>query len=156
MENILLSDDLPLAIRLANESDYGHILSTWTNSYHKTVPSVFVHPDIFLPFQRKVINSILSQATTHVICLDEEPDLIIGYLVHQSINVPNAHIIHWGNIKRSHRQQGYMKLLFNKLGLDNKTLICSHYFKSYPEMKDKHKLLYDPTIVHQMILPEAG
>lgn len=146
-----LADDLPLVVRLANDNDYGHVLSTWTNHYHKTIPATFVPKDIFLPFQRNVINSILSQATCHVICLDEEPDLIIGYLVHQNINIPNAHIIHWANVKSNHRNQGYMRLLFEKLELTGKTLICSHFFKQFPEMKDKHKLIYDPTIVHQMV-----
>lgn len=151
-----LSEDLPLIVRPASptrydgrtdlSNDYAFILDTWLQYAKKTEPACFIPSAIFKHSQTKLINSILDQAITSVVCLDDEPDLIIGYLVHEP-HSDNRHIIHWGMMKSNHRRQGYMKLLMKQLGLDNKQLICTQYFKKFKVIQPKLKLIYDPTLL---------
>ena len=146
MNPLYLMDDLPLIIRSGMSDDYGFILDTWVQHFHKTIPATYISNPIFIPSQTKLINSILEVSSVATVCLDDEINTISGYLVHQPYD-EDKHIIHWGHFKGYQRRKGYMHALLTQLGLKDKTLICTHYFKLFPDLRDRYKLIYDPTLL---------
>jgi len=138
--------ELPIAIRMATNEDYGYILKTWSIDFHKTFPTTFIPNSIYVPHQTKIINNILAVSHVEVACIDDEPDTICGYLISQPINTDNV-IIHWGQTKGIFRRMGIMKELLKSIQVSSKNIICSHHFHLFKEMKDKFNLIYDPTLI---------
>lgn len=139
---------LPIVVRPFNHTkDYGYILQTWSKEYHKQFPFNFIPNSIYIPSQTKLINNILSKATTIVACLDDDPDQIVGYLIYEFYG-DNTFIIHWGNIKGIFRRLGVMRDYLLPIG-GNRSWIVTHFFSLFKKLKDKYSLIYDPTFLER-------
>ena len=146
----VIPGELPIAVRPFNEiADYGYILATWSRGYHKVHPFNFIPNQIYVPQQTKVINNVLERCNTLVACIDDSPDDIVGYLITQPFG--EDLIVHWSNVKSNYRRFGVMKTLLNKSNADNKTLLCSHYFDLFKQLKDRYHLVYDPSSLKEYI-----
>lgn len=142
--------DLPIAFRPAQIDDFNYIMSSWLQHYHKTTPTNFIPNPIYFPHQSKVITSLLQHSPTIVCCLDDEPNNIVGYLVYQPHSSEDV-IVHWGCIKGIYRRMGILKELLERAGAKDKTLICTHYFDLFPNLKEKYHLIYDPTLLQELV-----
>ena len=142
--------DLPIAFRPATTDDVGYIFQTWLFEYHKTHPFNMIPTPIYKDVQAKVIYSLLAKTPTVVCCLDDDPNQIVGYLVaapHDDSNI----LIHYGCVKAIYRRMGIMKELLKQYNSENKNLICTHYFQLFKQLKDKYHLVYDPTILQDLV-----
>ncbi len=139
-------DPLPIALRPATQEDTGYLYKTWLIDFHKTYPANFIPSSIYVPHQTGIIDTIISNSTISVACIDDEPNTIVGYLVYQIMDENNI-IIHWAQTKGIFRRMGVMNTLLNDLQAKNKNLICTHIFNLYKEFKDKYHLIYDPTLL---------
>jgi len=142
-------NDLPITIRPAVDTDYGYILATWTRSHHKVHPFNFISNDLYFPYQTKLINKILAKATTMVVCLDDEPNQIVGYVVYE--NYANDIVIHHAAVKGIFRRLGIMRFLLKEIGAVDKSLIVTHYFDLFKKIRDKYKLIYDPIFLERYL-----
>lgn len=143
-------DNLPISFRPATSDDYGYILSTWTQNYHKVQPTNFIPNSIYFPHQTEVINKLLNRCGAVIACIDDEPDQIVGYLVAEQFNDANI-ILHWGNVKSVFRRMGVMKELLKQFNHQDKNIICTHYFDLFKKLKDSYYLVYDPTILEDLL-----
>lgn len=140
---------LPIRIRLADISDYGYILETWTKNFHATHPWNFIPNSIYFPWQTARINSILSQVTPLVACLDDDPNQIVGYLC--AAKHKDSILLHYAVTKGIYRRLGVMKSLLEQLEYQDKTIVCTHYFGLFKELKDRYHLIYDPTVLEDYV-----
>lgn len=139
-------EGLPITIRQVNQNDLGYILSTWSTEYHKITPVNFIPNSIYFPSQKKIITRILNRSQTLVAHLDEEPDNIVAYLVFEPFDESNI-IIHWACTKSIFRRQGVMHEILALLQVENKNLMCSHYFQLFKKLKDRYNLIYSPNLL---------
>lgn len=134
--------DLPLIFRPMQASDMGYVLKTWSVDFHKVFPTSNVPNSIYFPHQKAIIEKILFSSTCTIACLDDEPDIIAGYIIIDSRN-PNYNILHWGQVKGIYRrEQIFTNLLTGSV--TPKPLIVTHMFKLFKEFKKKFELIYDP------------
>jgi len=95
-------------IRNAVETDLPFIYATWLKGlYHDKLWPAFrvVHQDTFYPNYHRVIESILSRSTVFVACLEDEPDVVLGY------SVVSGNTLHWIFIKKAWRGNKIAKQL---------------------------------------------
>ena len=138
-----ISPKLPYKIRLASPDDISFIYSSWLKSYRfgshvgKQTRSM-----VFFEEYREIIDTILARSSVIVACLEDDPHIILGYVVSE------PGIVHYGFIKESFREMG----IFNKL-LDisqpNKdaNIIYTHMtilLHSFINKTSKSHWLYDP------------
>ncbi len=140
--------ELPIAIRPAKDSDYGYVLKTWSIDYHKTHPTTFIPNSVYVPYQTKIINNILAKCQVDIACIDDEQDIIVGYLISQPMNKDNV-IIHWGQVKGIFRRMGVIKDMLKNLQVGDKNIVVSHYFSLFKDLKEKYNLIFDPTLLEE-------
>lgn len=88
------------------------IYSTWRNSAYYGSKKDHVQPaKIFFKMQTVKIKSILDKSQTKIACLEEDPDLIIGYVVWSGTHLD------WIYVKADYRLKGIGGLLLPK-GID--------------------------------------
>lgn len=142
-------EELPIAIRPATSDDYGYILKTWSVDFHKNYPTTHIPNSIYFPHQAQIINAIINQHGATVACIDDEPNTIVGYLVSQPVNDTNV-IVHWAQTKGIFRRMGVLTTLLKNLEVQNKNIICTHAFPLFKDLKEKHHLIYDPTLLEDL------
>ncbi len=136
----------PVAVRDVVENDIGYIIMNWSRQFWKQHPNNFVEPDIYVPRQTRIIKTLLNTCCTRVLCIDDEPDSIIGFVVYQDLDDKNV-IIHYGQVKGVFRRFGYFKHLLESIGAANKTIIYTHDFKLLKKVKDRYPLVYKPELL---------
>lgn len=94
-------------IRDAEPTDYSFIMSTWLRGqYYGNTHYRSMDKDAFFTAWHMKVSIILSNhVSAKVMCLDEDPDTIIGYAVY------NDNMLHWVFVKRPFRKFGFAKEL---------------------------------------------
>lgn len=141
-------NDLPIVIRPPREEDYPYILKSWSVEFHKVQPYNFIPNQFYFPWMKKRIDALCATSTILVACLDDSPDDIVGYIIASPYDNKNI-ILHWMQVKAIYRRLGVAKELLSHFEPDKKNIICTHYFKLFKTLKDKHHLIFDPTILEE-------
>lgn len=142
---------LPIQIRPAEQQDYAFILASWSNDAHKIKYDSFIPNSIFFPRQKAFINKILPSSIINIAHVEEDRDLICGYLIIEPKFQMNTLLIHWAHVKPIYRRQGiYKALLNNYLGLEDPITVVTSPFTLLPEFKSKYNMIYDPTHVDHL------
>ncbi len=136
----------PLAIRANEEGDYGYILKTWTIDSHLIYPAINIPKSIYIPKQAALIKRITDKWGATILCIDDEPETIVGYIVWQPVDKFNT-IVYWANVKGIFRRNGYLKLLLRTIEAEGKNLICPQNFRLLRKLKDKYNIILDPTLL---------
>lgn len=144
--------ELPIAFRPANSGDLDYIYKTWFMEFRKTHPNNHMPSKVYLDYQGPMIHKCLHDAPTIIACMDDEPTQIIGYLTAKPLHGDSI-LIHYGFVKNWARRMEVMKQLLNQFNYEGKSLVCTHFFKLFPDLKEKYKLIYDPTLLQD--LPDA-
>lgn len=143
--------NLPIQIRPAEDQDYAFILASWSNDAHKIKYDSFIPNSIFFPRQKAFINKVLSNSIIHVAHVEDDRDLICGYLVVEPKFQMNTLLIHWAHTKPIYRRQGvYKALLNNYIGLEDPITVVTSPFTLLPEFKKKYNVIYDPSHVDHL------
>jgi len=143
-----IPNDLPIQLRPAESQDYPFILASWSNDAHKIKYESFIPNSIFFPRHKAFINKILFNSQIMVAHVEDERDLICGYLVTQPLG--KVLLLHWAHVKPIYRRQGIFQVLLNNT-LQNAhpdaLLVVTSPFTLLPEFKRKYSLIFDPTHV---------
>lgn len=87
-------------IRDAALGDYHFIIASWLQGYFHSQPffkEMKLHT--FCSFYEKVVKALMAKSVMKVACLESDPDVIIGYSVHQSP------ILHWVFVRPAWRNK---------------------------------------------------
>lgn len=146
-----IPEDLPIQIRNLKPEDYGFILASWSNEAHHVKYDNFISNSIFFPRQKALINNILKQSIVKIAHVDDNPDIICGYIVIQPRFDMNTLFIHWAQVKPIYRRKGICKALIkNYLEDANPILVVTSPFTLLPSFKEKNGLIYDPTSIDSL------
>lgn len=73
-------EQLGMAVRPAQEGDYGFIYDSMINSYHKGSPETkCIRMSVFKKFIRNLLDKLVSPATTIIVCSSTDPSIIHGW-----------------------------------------------------------------------------
>jgi hypothetical protein len=136
------SDDLPIKLREGQQSDFAYILKTWSVDYHKTFPVINIPNSLYFPHQKDLITKIVLKCGAIVACADDEPDLIVGYIISEPYGESST-IVHWANVKGIYRRMGIFNNMLSEAAPE-KTLIATHNFHLFNNFKTKYNFIYDP------------
>src|SRR5271165_7333660 len=125
-----------LTKRGPTDADEAFIYSTWLrglyygNDWFRKINK----PDFFAKY-RLVIDHLLRSSNVDIICLNDSPDVIVGYSVYCGEK------LHWIYVKKSWRKLGIGK------GLMPKGITCvTHLTKRAAKTKRAQALKFDPLI----------
>lgn len=138
-------------------SDLPFIFKNWLNVHHKQYPNCLRPFQLYQQAQRPIIQQLLDNAKTDIVCHIDDPDTIIGFINYHYFN--DYLILNWMHIKSLYRKQGIAKqLLDNRLKQSKSPLIiCTHsnsllhkqyLHQAYPKLFrasfTNYKLTFDP------------
>ena len=144
--------EFPYILRSFVEADKPFIYNSYMFSYHDYSDLRIVPKILYNTNQLEVINWLFAHAEILIICFPEEPDAIIGYIIHQIVN--NVLIIHYVYIKNSFRGQGMFQKIVEPLvpltTEETTTVIATHITTGYFKVRNKiNKVImtYDPYLI---------
>jgi len=93
-------------LRQATTADEGLIYATWLRSaYYGTPYFKLIEKNTFFDNYKKIVQYKLSVSNVVVSCLEEDPDVVLGYAVY------SGEVLHWVYVKRAWRGLGIAKEL---------------------------------------------
>lgn len=101
-------DEVKVILRLLREDDLACIYSTWRNSAYFGMEKKERNADRFFKKQTAIISQTLSDALVRIACLEEDPNMIIGYAVSTGDHLD------WIYVKVEYRNKGIGTMLFPK------------------------------------------
>lgn len=122
-----------IAYRPAEITDLSLIYSTWTKSlYFALYKEQEVDPvHTYYPNATRAIQSILERSNVAVACLEDQPDVVLGYCVFEGF------VLRWIYMKKVWRKQGIAKKLIAYSG-------AKAYSNHIGKRSNTFGLLYDP------------
>ena len=130
-----------IKIRAAQSEDIPFIFSTWLKSYkHSSYFAKRIRYDIFFDNHHSIIERIIAKPTCRalVACLDDDPSVILGYIVFETTKVPTFHYIF---IKKAFREMQISKMFLLDEKIDPDSCQFTHWtfdldkvLKKYPNM----------------------
>lgn len=116
-------------LRTATYDDLPFIYSTWLKGlYHGNSLYRKIDQGVFYEKYHQVLEALLNRSNVRLVCLADEPDVILGYCVHSD------RVLHWVFVKKAWRGKGIAKTLIP----DNTTTV-SHLTKSGESIMKKKK-----------------
>lgn len=99
-----------MKMRIAKESDMPFIYSTWQRGQFHGYSEYEqkVNKQIFFRHYTNIIKDISKSPNTYiyVVTLDDDDDVIIGYIV------MSKNVLHWAYVKQAWRNRGIFKLMY--------------------------------------------
>lgn len=126
-------------IRESVPGDKHFILSTWLRGlyYGETLYSL-MEKATFMELYKKVLDYLVTNSYIQVMCLKEDPNIIIGY----SVLSLDKKILHWLYVKKNFRNIGVATDLVPK---DVK--VVTHLTKSGIILLKRKNMIYNPFLV---------
>lgn len=126
-----------ILIRPITETDLPFIFATWLKGlYHGNEFYSKIKQDVFYAQYHKMIETILPKSMIKIACLEDEPDVIIGYCVFETDR------LHWIFVKKAWRKLTIAKQLLNDVPFTR----VSHLTKVGEAIRKKEKWEFDPFI----------
>lgn len=122
-----------MQLRAATVNDRAFIFSTFLKGVRFGMDLYSeIDEKVFFEQYPKVVETLLSRSEISVMCLAEDPDVILGYAVRQ------GSVLHWTFVKKAWRKQGIAAKLCE--GVTEVT----HLTRPGTDIKNKKKLKYNP------------
>lgn len=94
-----------IVLRNVDKLDHAFIYATWLKSFRRANLVRNVSDTIYFKFHHKLIELALSSGKTTVACLQESPDVVMGYINHSEDSINYVYV------KNNFRRFGIGKLL---------------------------------------------
>jgi hypothetical protein len=102
-------DVAPITIRPASSRDEAFILATWLRSFrHGSMFARRLTNDVFFTNHHPIATSILARSETLVAHLDDDPNVILGYLVTE------GQVLHFAYVKKEFRRMRVLTQLLDE------------------------------------------
>jgi hypothetical protein len=106
----------PLTIRVGTGRDEAFILATWLRSFrHGSMFARRLTNDVFFTNHHPIVTDILARSSTLVATLEDDPDVILGYLVTEHTD-PRP-ILHFAYVKKEFRRMRVLTQLLDESNL---------------------------------------
>jgi len=135
-------DPKDVDLRPMEESDFGFVLKTLTQSLHKIEPANFIPNHIFFPQQTFILKKIIQNgAYVLMASVKDSPDDLFGYLIADD-RIPEHLIIHWMHVKDCWRKMGIAHQLLNAFHYQLKILFLPIILKIFVILKKIFQILH--------------
>lgn len=126
-------------IRPPKPSDSNFILNSWLKSYRNSLLTRTWKNEDYYPAQTKLIQNLVGEWPTHIICNSLDEDQIYGYVC--GALTENEYIVHYAYMKWTYRKLGFIKTLVTVLA-QGKPVVTTHWMPVCRHLKWKK---HDPT-----------
>lgn len=143
--------DKPFVIRSAKPEDISFIYSSWLKSYkHGSSIGKSVRTSIFFNNYREIVDVLLERSNILVACLPDSPDVILGYIVYESIE--SMHILHYAFVKESFRYLNICNFLVAEAKLPDGTNYTHHtFFLDKLNSKHLNQFVFNPFHLYERL-----
>ena len=154
--------EVSLLVRKAKAMDIPFLTNSWLESFREGFMVSAIPNRAYYAHHHQVIEQLLSKATTLIVCPAEEPDIIMGWIcaevmeVYDEANKPvPALVIHYVYTKRTFRKAEVAKRLFTFLVEEEKPkmVLATHLTGVGARLLRKVNGTYNPYILF-MDLPK--
>lgn len=135
------------SIRPIQSDDESFVYSTWLKNYrHSSTFAREIRDGIFFKFHHKVIERILKRGVTSIVCLQDDPNTILGYLVTEEWE--GLGILHYCYVKYAFRQMGLATRLIKSSDVMRSSVEFSHLTEDIPHLlKVIPTMQYNPYLI---------
>lgn len=112
-----MSNELNIMYRPYNDSDIPFIMNSWLKSIRNSIPYHYMSTTVYYAGMTKRITKILNRAGALIVCDPSSPNIILGYMVGELIDVGHdmEPVIHFAYVKHKFRKYGIYKGLYAKI-----------------------------------------
>jgi len=101
-----INNELKISIREPEETDIPFFFTTWLHGlYYGNSWFNAIDKDVFYEKYHEVLKLLLGRSSLRVACMEDEPDVILGYSVFTDTT------LHWVFVKKAWRKLGIAKRL---------------------------------------------
>ena len=111
-----------IALNTIDENTRNFVIDTWIRSYRKSPYSKGIPTQIYYPYQRAIIESLIDQSQTLVASNINDEDQLIGYICFEKTTPP---ILHYLYVKKIFRRLGVAKQMLKQIDQGD-LLLYSH------------------------------
>lgn len=138
-----MTNELPITIRPALESDVAFIFRSWLKSYKNSWFAKNIENTIYYSEHHKVLERLMSEKTVLIACNSDDTDQIYGFMCCEKTEGIN--VIHFIYVKHVFRNMGIAKRLLEVQGHDPKTAgVYTHHTRIAEKLAPKANLVYHP------------
>lgn len=134
-----------LKTRPMTEGDYPFVKATWLRNYREQ--SEFARPirkHVYFDMHGRVVDAILARAKTLIAYHAAEPEVVLGFIVHEERMGP---VVHYAYVVEKARRMGIGRDLFQGAGLTD-TASFTHRTRDAAAISARHSdLTYNPYLL---------
>jgi hypothetical protein len=136
-----LEETTMIRTRPADPSDINFILNSFLRSLRSYPALKHVPNELYYYEQTRVVEKLLKESITLILCNPEIPDQIYGYIIAN----PNEET-HFVYVKYTYRKFGFARKLLEAAHplLYKKTLRASYTCRNWPEVSAKFRHIHSP------------
>lgn len=139
-------DHLPVTIRAAVPGDLPHIYATWLQSFEKATKALQMTRSLYFSEYHRVVEGLLKRATVLVVCPEDEPAQVCGYLVFEPGPVV---ILHWAYVKQVYRRMGLFRRLLLAAQVSGETPFFYTHKTHVTQGVLKNRGVYNPLLLYR-------
>lgn len=127
------------------EGDYPFVKATWLRNYREQ--SEFARPirkHVYFDMHGKVVDAILARAKTLIAYHPDEPEVVLGFIVHEDRPGP---VVHYAYVIEKARRMGIGRDLYQTAGLPESSSF-THRTRDAASISARHtELTYNPYLL---------
>ena len=135
-------------LRQANQNDFNFVANSYLKSYRHGPETKHLINDIYFDVYKERLNKMLDSGQVTVACSPEDPDQILGYLIHGLAH--GKSVLHYIYVKHTFRRLGVARALLAatipEFGM--RMTMCTHTARRFNDLRDKYKLIYSPDLIN--------
>lgn len=136
---------IKIGLRPYHAPDVPFIINSWLKAYkHNSGFGKLLTYDVYFQHHERLIKSLLTRAKVTVATDEEDPDLILGYLVYER-PVTQAPVLHFCFVKKEFRLFGIFSQLLRHENLELSKCIATHLTYPGERLREKNVgMVYNP------------
>ena len=137
------TEKLPVAMRMANETDLPFIFNAWLKSHKNSRFAKDIDSTIYFQEHHNLIEKLLKRYDTVVICSKDDPEHIYGFA--NGGSTEGIFTLNYIYVKHTFRNMGIATTLFNAFEHDSASAgIYTHSNHFSAKMDRKYAMIYHP------------
>jgi GNAT superfamily N-acetyltransferase len=141
--------ELPVRVRSINDNDIGFVFNAWLKSYRDSKFAKHIPSMMYFTSHHKVIEKLLLKANTLLVCNDDDPTQIYGFLNYEIVD--GIFVIHYVYVKHSFRKFGLASMLLDTAGYKKDVAaLYTHINDTSVKLGFKKNILFNPYLIFDL------
>lgn len=138
-----------VSIRRPVPTDVEFMLKTWLREMRRAYPRNWPDRLYYNEFQR-VILALTRKSGARVICVTDDPNFIVGFLVGNAYPESRTAVVHFAYMRPPFRRYGFARRALEDMGYQDGFEIVATHWSPYMDRFRLYQLIYNPLTLYKV------